>query len=223
MSDIAPAWSQLILFLAASVALAVTSGPGVVYIVTRSLSQGTRAGIASALGVAAGNLGNAVGAAVGLAAVLTVSATAFAAIKYLGAAYLVFLGLRALGTGTRRPSPGAAGTPAPDAAVDLGRVLRDGFTVALLNPKTALFFAAFLPQFLSPAAPAVQSLFLAGLFVLVAATTDFGYAVGAGALRSLAASRLRDSRAVVAGRYITGLIYVGLGALTALSSPRSAR
>jgi threonine/homoserine/homoserine lactone efflux protein len=223
MPDILPAWSQLTLFLAASVVLAVTPGPGVVYIVTRSLSQGTRAGVASALGVAAGNLGNAVGAALGLAAVLAVSAAAFAVIKYLGAAYLVFLGVRALGAGTRKAPPGAAVAPAPDAGVRVGRVLRDGFTVALLNPKTALFFAAFLPQFLSPAAPAVQTLSLAGLFVLVAAMTDFGYAVGAGALRSLAARRLRDSRAVVAGRYITGLIYIGLGALTAFSGPRSAR
>lgn len=221
--DIVPAWPQLTLFVAASVVLAVTPGPGVVYIVTRSLSQGTRAGIASAVGVAAGNLGNAVGAALGLAAVFTASAALFAVVKYLGAAYLCFLGLRAIGAVGRTAPPEAGVAPAPGVDVDIGRILRDGFTVALLNPKTALFFVAFLPQFLSPGAPAAQSLFLAALFVLVAATSDLAYAVGAGALRSLAASRLRNSRIALAGRYLTGLIYIGLAALTAFTSPRSAR
>ena len=132
-------------FVLASLVLAVTPGPGVLYIVTRTLAQGRAAGLASVAGVALGNLGNALAASLGLAALFALSSLAFAVVKWAGAAYLVWLGVRAL-----RQPPAAAAAAAPAFEPPrLARIVRDGFVVALLNPKTALFFAAFLPQFLA--------------------------------------------------------------------------
>src|SRR5256885_261899 len=129
-------------FLVASFVLAVTPGPGVLYIVTRSATQGRAAGLASVAGVALGNLGNAVGAWVGLAALFAVSSVAFTVVKYVGALYLVWLGMQAL------RAPAAQTAARVGAGGSLRRIFADGFVLALLNPKTALFFAAFLPQFL---------------------------------------------------------------------------
>jgi threonine/homoserine/homoserine lactone efflux protein len=133
-----PTWA---VFVAASLVLAITPGPGVIYLVTRTMSQGRAVGLASIGGIALGNLGNAAFAAAGLAMVFAVSAQSFLLVKLAGAAYLVFLGIKAL-----RPACIAQRdrrlTPGPHA-----RAFRDAFLVALLNPKTALFFAAFLPQF----------------------------------------------------------------------------
>ena len=193
-------------FLIASFILAVTPGPGVLYIVTRSLTQGRRFGLASVAGVALGNLGNAVGASIGLAAVFAVSAVAFIVVKYLGAVYLLYLGVQAI----RAPRIGEA-TAAP-APASLGRIFRDGFVVALLNPKTAVFFAAFLPQFMNAQTPAiVQSVTLGSIFVAIAALTDTAYALAAGALAP-ALVRARGVRA--AGRYVTGGAFVGLAVYT---------
>ncbi|MFZ5509893.1 MAG: LysE family translocator [Pseudomonadota bacterium] len=205
MNDILPGGSLLTAFLAASLVLAVTPGPGVLYIVARSLAQGRGAGLASAAGVALGNLGNALGAALGLAALFALSSLAFTVVKYAGAAYLVYLGIRLL------RAPAAAGTAAM-APARLGRIFRDGFVVALLNPKTTLFFAAFLPQFMSPAAsPLVQSLALGAIFVALAALTDSVYALAASAL-SPALSRHGAGRL---GRYATAGAFIGLGIFTA--------
>jgi threonine/homoserine/homoserine lactone efflux protein len=152
MSIVLPAWPLLSAFLVASFVLAITPGPGVFYIVTRSALQGRRFGGTSMAGVAIGNLGNAIGAAVGLAALFAASAVAFTVAKYAGALYLVYLGIQAI----RAPRGDVA---APVAAAPLRRVFRDGVVVALLNPKTAMFFAAFLPQFVdASSAPLVQSL-----------------------------------------------------------------
>jgi len=193
-------------FLIASFILAVTPGPGVLYIVTRSLTQGRRFGLASVVGVALGNLSNAVGASIGLAAVFAVSAVAFIVVKYLGAVYLLYLGVQAI----RAPRIGEA-TAAPVPA-SLGRIFRDGFVVALLNPKTAVFFAAFLPQFMNAQTPAiVQSVTLGSIFVAIAALTDTAYALAAGALAP-ALVRARGVRA--AGRYVTGGAFVGLAVYT---------
>jgi threonine/homoserine/homoserine lactone efflux protein len=193
-------------FLIASVILAVTPGPGVLYIVTRSLTQGRRVGLASVAGVALGNLGNAVGAAIGLAAVFAVSALAFTVVKYVGALYLVYLGLQAI----RASRPDREVRPSEPAT--LLRIFRDGFVVALLNPKTAVFFAAFLPQFMSADSPAiVQSLTLGSVFVAIAAVTDTAYALGAGALAPVL-TRARRVRTV--GRYLTGGSFIGLGIYT---------
>jgi threonine/homoserine/homoserine lactone efflux protein len=193
-------------FLIASFILAVTPGPGVLYIVTRSLAQGPRFGLASVAGVALGNLGNAVGASIGLAAVFAVSALAFMVVKYLGGVYLLYLGIQAI----RAPRTGDA-APAP-AAASLARIFRDGFVVALLNPKTAIFFAAFLPQFMNAETPTiVQSLTLGSIFVAIAALTDTAYALAAGALAPVL---VRARGVQVGGRYLTGSAFIGLAVYT---------
>ena len=199
-------------FLVASLVLAATPGPGVIYIVARSLAQGRAAGLASVAGVAAGNLCNAVGASLGLAALFAVSSLAFTVVKFAGAAYLVYLGVKAL----RRPAVDAP--PSGFDAPQLRRIVRDGFLVALLNPKTALFFAAFLPQFMDPAAStAIQGAMLGLVFVLVALVTDTSYVLAA----NLVAARIGTSRRLdTAGRYASAATYIGLGVFTAASGSR---
>ena len=206
---------MLIAFLIATFVLAATPGPGVVYIVARTLAQGRAAGLVSAAGVALGNFGNALGAAVGLAALFAVSSLAFTIVKYAGAAYLVYLGLRAL----RRPT--AADEPTRFEPPRLGRIFRDGVFVALLNPKTALFFATFLPQFIDPAgSTAAQGAMLGGTFVLIAAFTDSSYVLAA----SLAGSAFaQGQRSRAAGRYLTAATFIGLGLFTASSASRATR
>jgi threonine/homoserine/homoserine lactone efflux protein len=198
-------------FIVASVVLAVTPGPGVLFIVARSMSQGRRMGLASVAGVALGNLCNAAGAALGLAALFAVWPAAFTFVKWAGALYLLWLGLQAL---TAPPSTPA--TPAGASAV--GKVFRDGFFVAVMNPKTTLFFAAFLPQFVSPhGSPALQSVALGIIFVAIAALSDAAYALAA----SVLAPRLsRLEGAGRAGRYLSASTYIGLGVFTALSGAK---
>jgi threonine/homoserine/homoserine lactone efflux protein len=209
-----PELPRLAAFLAASLLLAVTPGPGVVYIVARSLLQGRAHGLASVAGVAAGNFANALGAALGLAALFAVSSTAFVLVKWTGAGYLVWLGLRAI----RAPQQARAGVAPPPRP--LGRIARDGFLVALLNPKTTIFFAAFLPQFMSPDGPhAVQSVLLGAIFVGIAAFTDTIYALSA----STASRVLLASRALrFASRWLTGSVLIALGLYTALSGQLTA-
>jgi threonine/homoserine/homoserine lactone efflux protein len=213
VSDLLPSWPLLSAFLVASFILAVTPGPGVFYIVTRSLLQGRRAGLASVAGVALGNLGNAVGASIGLAALFAVSSLAFTVVKYAGALYLVHLGIQAL----RAPGEAAVAAAAPARPAT---VFRDGFVVALLNPKTAVFFAAFLPQFMRPDAPLAQSLMLGALFVVMAAITDTAYAAAAGAIAPLL-TRARGVRAT--GRYLADGTFIGLGVFTALAGARGTK
>jgi len=207
--------STLAVFLLASLVLALTPGPAVLYLVARTLALGRRAGLASVGGVALGNLGNAVGASLGLAALLALSSVAFTVVKFAGAGYLVYLGIAAL---RRRAS---AGEHARLAAPRFGRVFRDGFFVALLNPKTALFFAAFLPQFIDPASsPALQSVALGTAFVLIAACTDTAYVLAA-ASASPALGRL--GRGAALARYGAAAAYIGLGVFTALAGSRGAK
>jgi threonine/homoserine/homoserine lactone efflux protein len=214
VSDILPPLPLLTAFLAASLVLAVTPGPGVFYIVTRSVSQGRLSGLASVAGVAVGNLGNAIGASLGLAALFAVSSVAFTVVKYVGAAYLVWLGIQALRAPAVRPQATVALTRG-----SLRRIFADGFVVALLNPKTAIFFAAFLPQFVQAAqAPIAQTLALGALFVAIAAVTDSLYAIGAGAMRPLLERATGLARA---GRYLTAGAFIGLGLLTAVSGQRT--
>jgi threonine/homoserine/homoserine lactone efflux protein len=202
-------------FLFASLILAVTPGPGVVYIVTRTLGQGPRAGFASIGGIALGDLGNAAAASLGLAAVLSASASAFVIVQLAGAAYLIFLGLRALWA---KP---AATLAAHTIRSSPARLFRDGFFVALLNPKTALFFAALLPQFINPgASPLWQSLVLSCIFVSIALCTDTIYMLTASALAP-AIYRRHGSRSY--GRYLTAATFIGLGVYAALASPRAAK
>lgn len=207
---ILPDWPLLSAFLIASLILAVTPGPGVFYIIARSLAQGRGAGLASVAGVAAGNFGNALAAAIGLAALFAVSSLAFSLVKFAGAAYLIWLGIQML----RQPVAAPAAVPPAPAR----HVFRDGFVVALLNPKTTLFFAAFLPQFMNPAAaPLPQSIALGALFVLIAAVTDSLYALAAGSLAP-ALERLRGRQTL--GRRLGGGLFIGLGLFTALTGQR---
>jgi threonine/homoserine/homoserine lactone efflux protein len=204
--------AQLALFLAATIALVVTPGPVVLYVVTRSMSQGPRAGLASVLGAELGNAVHVAAAALGLAALLASSALAFSVVKYLGAAYLLHLGLRKL---LGRDAPGRAGSgEAPRER--LRSVFAQGVVVAVLNPKTALFFLAFLPQFVDPGrgSPAAQILTLGAIMVAVAVVSDSAYALLAG---SVGRWLWRNPRFVRSERYVSGTVYIGLGALAALS------
>lgn len=206
---------RLALFLGAAVVLLVTPGPAVLYITARSMSQGLRAGLVSVLAIETGNLLQALAAALGLAALLASSATAFSAVKLLGAAYLVFLGVRKL---TSRTGGAAARGEAP--VRRLRSVYLDGVVVAVLNPKTALFFLAFLPQFVHPAAGHVpaQILLLGVIFVALAMVSDSAYALLAGT-----AGRWlwRHPRFVRGERYVSGTVYIGLGAFAAFSGASS--
>ena len=202
-------------FIVASLILAVTPGPAVLYLLTRTLAHGRRAGLASMAGVAFGNFGNALGASLGLAALLAISSLAFTFVKLAGAGYLIYLGIRALRPASVSDVPDLPRTPAS------WRVFRDGFLVALLNPKTALFFAAFLPQFIDPSASAItQSVLLGALFVLVAASTDTVYVLAAGRIAP-ALVGLKGARRY--GSYMTASVFIGLGIYTALSGPRTSK
>lgn len=208
MTDLFPPWPLLSAFLFASGVLAVTPGPGVLYIVTRSLVQGRRSGLVSVAGVALGNLGNALGASVGLAAVFAISSFAFSVVKYAGALYLVYLGVQMFLTSPIEHSPVVPAVASP------WRVFRDGCVVALLNPKTTVFFAAFLPPFLSPhAPPMLQSIALGFVFVALAAATDSAYVLAA----SAGAPALRGSSVRRVGQRLAGGVFIGLGIYTALA------
>ncbi len=216
MIEYLPSSPKLAAFLAASLVLAIVPGPGVVYLTTQTLAHGRRAGFASVGGVALGNLGSAVAASLGLAALLAFSATVFFIVKLAGAAYLVLLGLKSL----RRSAQTGAGERACVARPT--SLLRDGTIVALLNPKTALFYGAFLPQFVDPAAgsPLGETLLLAALFVSIAVVTDSVYVCRASALSTAAGLRARWGSI---GRCATAATLVGLGVYTALSSSRPSK
>ena len=202
-----PPLSSLGLFIAAALVLLLTPGPAVLYIVTRSLDQGRRAGLVSVLGVHAGTLVHIAAAAAGLSALLAASATAFRVVKYLGGAYLVYLGIRRLLD--RRVAATREGRRRP-----LRRAFVDGVIVNVFNPKTALFFLAFLPQFadVSRGHVGAQILGLGLIFVALGLTTDGLYAVGAGT----AARWLRGSpRFLASERWLSGGAYVGLGVVAA--------
>lgn len=214
MPVLLPDGPVLAAFLAASLLLAITPGPGVLYILARSIAQGRSAGLASVAGVALGNLANATGASLGLAALFAMSSMAFLLVKYAGAGYLVYLGVRAL----RAPGPAALPAPGPAPRV---RIFRDGFLVALLNPKTALFFAAFLPQFMgAQPVSAATGILLGAMFVGVAACTDALYALAGGLL---SAGMRGWQGAGRAGRYLGGCTFIGLGLLTAATGHRTPR
>jgi threonine/homoserine/homoserine lactone efflux protein len=198
------------LFATAAVALLLVPGPAVLYVVTRSIHQGKRAGLVSVLGIHTGTMVHITAASAGLSALLVSSASAFTAVKLAGAAYLIGLGLWTLFSKTA------------DADVVLGgerrlrRVYGQGVVVNVLNPKTALFFLAFLPQFVDPhRGHATLQIALLGLtFAALGLVTDSLWAIGAGA----AGDVLRRSRRFAhVQRYVSGSVFVGLGVVTALA------
>jgi threonine/homoserine/homoserine lactone efflux protein len=204
--------SRLALFVGAALLLLVVPGPSVLYIVTQSVSHGRRAGIASVAGITTGTLVHIAAATVGLSALLASSAVAFDVVKYLGAAYLIVIGVRRLAGLERGKDERARGTR------NLGRLYRQGIVVNTLNPKTALFFLAFLPQFVDPSRGVawVQILLLGLLFATLGFLSDGTWALVAGTL----GDRLRRSRRFPAvQRYVSGSVFVGLGAVAAFSAP----
>jgi threonine/homoserine/homoserine lactone efflux protein len=207
-------YSTLGVFLAAGFLLLMTPGPAVLYIVTRSVEQGRRAGLVSVMGICTGTLAHVAAAALGISALLVSSARAFNVLRYLGAAYLVVLGIRTL-------SKSDAGLEsAAIARTSLRRVFAQGVIVNLLNPHTALFFFAFLPQFVDPArgAVALQIVTLGLLFIAMSAMTDAVWAIGAGTAGNWIRANPRFARAQ---RYVTGGALIGLGAAAAASGRRA--
>lgn len=194
----------ILTFALAALALLIIPGPAVLYIVARSLNQGRRAGLVSVLGVQTGGLLHVFAAALGLSALVFSSALLFSVVKYVGAAYLIYLGVKTI---LSREQVHEAALPAPRS---LGQVYTQGMVVNALNPKTALFFLAFLPQFVHPerGSVAVQTLLLGLLFLGLTTISDSTYALLAGTL----SGRLRQSKRFLSRqKYVTGGIYVALG------------
>ena len=210
-----PTPSSLLLFISAALLLLVIPGPAVFYIVGRSIGHGRSAGLVSALGIAVGSLVHTAAAAVGLSALLMSSAVAFATVKYLGAAYLIYLGIQKF----RREEPFELNGSTP--SVKLSRIFAQGIIVNVLNPKAALFFFAFLPQFVDPTRGhvAAQILFLGVLFALLGVTTDTFWALTAGFVAKLFR---RNPQAMRTQRYVSGGMLISLGVATAFagSSPK---
>lgn len=206
--------ARLPLFILSALVLLLTPGPAVLYIITRSVDQGRRAGLASVLGVELGNSAHVVAATLGLSAILLASATAFSIVKYAGAAYLVYLGIRAL------LRPATLKAVPPGAPKNLSRAFVQGVVVATLNPKTALFFLAFLPQFadVSKGSINMQFFFLGFLFVAMAVITDGLYALLSGAAGGLLRRSVWFLRFQ---RYVAGTIYIGLGLTAAVTGEGS--
>jgi threonine/homoserine/homoserine lactone efflux protein len=208
-----PSASTLLVFVGASLALLAVPGPAVIYVVTRSIDQGRTAGIVSVLGVETGTFAYALAAAVGLTGLIAASETGFTIVRYAGAAYLVYLGVRKLlerGESRDAASSGRSG------------LFLRGMLVQLLNPKIAIFFLAFLPQFVdsSSGPAAVQILVLGTLFTLLAVLSDGAYVLLAGAV----GSRLRTgTRAGGRLAKLSGGVYIGLGVSAALSGTSHAR
>jgi threonine/homoserine/homoserine lactone efflux protein len=205
-----PDATRLGFFVVAALALLLVPGPAVLYVVARSIQQGRRAGLASVLGIHVGTLVHIAAATVGLSALVVSSAVAFTAVKIAGAVYLVGLGLWTLLSRRAEPEVALGGAP------NMRRAFAQGIVVNVLNPKTALFFLAFLPQFVDPNAshPAVQIALLGLLFAALGLVTDSLWALAAGT----AGGVLRRSRRFVRGqRYVTGTVYVGLGLATAFA------
>ncbi len=201
------------LFLVAAVTLAITPGPGIFYVLARSIKGGRREGYASSAGTAVGGLFHVVAAALGVSAVLAASATAFAVVKYAGAAYLIYMGIRTI--------------TAKDTVLELDeegvrretkRAFLQGVTTEMLNPKTALFFLAFIPQFVNlydPALPVVvQFMVLGGISVLLNTTADVVVATLAGPIGQQLKRRARLRKAQ---RVVSGVSLMALGAYVALA------
>jgi len=200
---------RLAVFVVAALVLLLVPGPSVLYIVARSIDQGRRAGITSVLGIHVGTLVHIAAATAGLSALIVSSAVAFTAVKTAGAVYLIGLGLWTIFVRRAEPDVALGGQRA------LRRVFAQGIVVNVLNPKTALFFLAFLPQFVDPNAahPALQVAFLGLLFMALGLVTDSLWAVVAGTAGGVLR---RSARYVKIQRYVAGSVYVGLGVATAL-------
>lgn len=205
-----PDISTLTVFMMATLALLVIPGPAVIYIVARSIDQGLKAGMVSTLGINTGTLFHIAGAALGVSALLVSSALAFSVVKYAGAVYLIYLGIRKL------MGINGENRPVISKSENLSAVFYQGVLVNLLNPKTALFFFAFLPQFVDPARGSVtiQMLFLGAIFVGMGFISDGMYALLAG---KMGAWLKNNTRFIRAQQYVAGSVYILLGIATAFT------
>ncbi|HUL06379.1 MAG TPA: LysE family translocator [Candidatus Acidoferrum sp.] len=215
MEIVLPSVAHIGAFAIAGFALLLVPGPAVLYIVGRSIEQGRVAGVVSVLGITTGTMVHVVAAVVGLSALVTQSVLAFSIVKYAGAAYLIYIGVRRL---LSRKETSAEAVPLPQRS--LRRLYSDGFVVNLLNPKTALFFLAFLPQFVEgKVGVPSQIAFLGLLFAFMGMLSDTCYALLAGT----AGGWMKRRRGFLkAERYLTGGVFVGLG-LTAAFAGGDAR
>ena len=210
MDIVTPGAASIGLFLSAALVLLIVPGPAVLYIFARSVEQGRRAGFVSILGIHVATLVHVAAAALGLSALLASSALAFSIVKYAGAAYLIWLGLKKI---FGRAEPIGAISVKPHGH---WRLFRDGFVVNLLNPKTALFFLAFLPQFVEVERGhvAMQVAFLGILFAVLGSITDGCYALAAGTMGIW----LKGSRGYLkVERYVSGVLFIGLGLTAAFA------
>ena len=197
-------------FLLAALVLAITPGPGIAYVVARTVVGGRTEGLASCVGTAIGGLVHVLAAAAGLSLIIAQSATAFSVVKYLGAAYLVYLGIKIL-----RSKPPDLSESEALAALGARRALRDGMVVEALNVKTAMFFLAFLPQFVNSAELILPQVMLLGSICVLLNTL-------ADVLAVFAADRLLDTGLAHAARArlmmsVSGITMIGLGVLLALT------
>jgi threonine/homoserine/homoserine lactone efflux protein len=204
--------TSLTLFITAALLLLLAPGPAVLYIVARSVEQGRAAGLISVLGIGLGSLAHIALAALGLSALLLASSLAFTLVKFAGAAYLIWLGLRSLLSRDRSPVDSAGALQ----RTGLARIFWQGAVVNVLNPKTALFFLAFLPQFVDPARGpvALQILLLGTIFTGLAVASDSLYALAAG---SLGRRLQHDRRLALLQKRLSGLVMIALGVGAALS------
>lgn len=196
-------------FLTAAIVLAITPGPGIFYVLTRSLKGGRREGIVSSLGTGLGGMVHVVAAALGVSAILATSAIAFNVVKYVGAAYLIYLGIRTLLSSDEVPGD------SPLTHITARGALYQGITTEMLNPKTALFFLAFIPQFINPQGMVLlQFVVLGCISVVLNTSADVVVALLAGPIgqRLRASARLRRRQ-----RFATGGALIGLGAYVAIT------
>jgi threonine/homoserine/homoserine lactone efflux protein len=198
--------------MAAGLALNLTPGPDMLYVAARSTSEGRAAGIISSLGIATGTLVHITAVALGLSALLLAVPVAYTAVRVAGAIYLLYLGVRAFATHSHAATRNLSAAP-------LGAIFRQGVVTNVLNPKVALFFLAFLPQFVNPArgSAAAQIVLLGLIFDTSGTIVNVAVALGA----SGAAQRVRaNGRAGTVLRRLTGLIFIGLGVRLALTGRR---
>ncbi|MGX9707430.1 LysE family translocator [Laceyella tengchongensis] len=203
--------STIWLFIIATTTLLIIPGPAVLYIMARSIDQGKKAGLVSVLGVSLGGAVHVLAGAIGVSAILMTSATAFNIVKYLGAAYLIYLGCKTLfSTADLTASEKQSGTRKTAC-----KIFCESALVEIMNPKTALFFLAFFPQFISPSAGSVtvQFVLLGTIFVILALISDGLYAILAASImkRIQVSSRMQNR--------ITGYLYLALGIFSTFASP----
>ena len=225
-----PDASHLLVFIAAGLLLNLTPGPDVMFIVANAVRGGARAGVAAALGIGAGCLVHVLAAALGVSALLLASGTAFTALKWLGAVYLVWVGVQMLRSSLHpsasiriaaRADQSSAGGPF-HAQTPLATVFRRGFLTNVLNPKVALFFLAFVPQFIAPGTAHTGGVFLALglLFTFNSLLVCIGWALAAAWLARRAGALQRATRWLDG---LAGTLFIGFGIRLALTDAPTAR